>query len=140
MELALSEAYRILRPGGEFVLFDGFRKSGFDSLDPDLKTAAKLVETSMAVGKPLIIDDFLQIASHVGFKATEVKDISQAIMPNLGKFQFLARGYFKYPMLSRLILGLLPPYLVKNSISGLLMPFTLKANAQGYYEITLKRT
>jgi ubiquinone/menaquinone biosynthesis C-methylase UbiE len=139
MKSAISEAFRVLKPGGYFVLFDGFRKPEFSNFTPDQKTAAQLTELAMAVGKPWQIDHWLEIVQSVGFTVNMVKDISQAIMPNLMRFQFLASGFFKSPMMSKAILNLLPDYLVQNAIAGLLMPFTVTAGLQGYYKIVLTR-
>lgn len=139
MARALSEAYRVLKPSGRLIVFDGFRKTGFSKSDKDLQLAARMVEVSMAVKQAWMIDDWLKIAQDVGFYTVKVDDISQAIMPNLRKFQHLARGYFKFPALSNVLLHTLPPYLVKNAIAGLLMPFTVEAETQGYYLIILNR-
>jgi len=139
MKVALSEAFRVLKPGGRTIFFDGFRQPGFPNQSEDIKLASQLVEASMAIEKPWIIDDWLLLAHEVGFSDITVSDISQAIMPNLAKFQFLARGYFKFPNLSKAILKIIPANLVKNSIAGLLMPFTITAGAQAYYQIVLER-
>ena len=139
-KLALSESYRVLKPGGRFIVFNGFRKPGFEQLEANLQIASKLVEASMAVDHPWIIEEWIDVACEVGFKEIEVRDVSHAIMPNLARFQILARGYFKYPRVARAILHHTSTYLVKNSIAGLLMPFTIEAGAQGYYIITLERT
>jgi SAM-dependent methyltransferase len=135
----LSEAYRVLKPGGRFVVIDGFRQPGFDQLDDDIQTAARLVEITLSVSHPWIIDEWLALAQSIGFDVSEVEDVSEAIIPNLMRFQFLARGYYKLPCLSNLLLRVLPLHLVKNSVAGLLMPFTVRARAQGYYIITLSR-
>jgi ubiquinone/menaquinone biosynthesis C-methylase UbiE len=139
MELALSEAYRVLKPGGYFILFDGFRNRKFNNSSIELKTAAKLVELSMAVGKPWDLDKWVKLARKVGFSVDEIENISYAIMPNLLRFQVLARGFFKYKWMSKVILKLLPHYLVQNAIAGLLMPLTIKADLQGYFKIILKK-
>lgn len=139
MAKALSETYRVLEPGGRFISFDGYRKTGFDQLDDEIKLAARLTEVAMAISHPWVIDDWLELAQETGFEILSIDELSEAIMPNLLKFQLLARGYFKFPALSHVLLKALPPNLVKNSIAGLLMPFTIKAGAQGYYNIVLKR-
>jgi len=139
MKIALSEAFRVLKPGGRIIFFDGFRQPGFSNQSEDTKLATQLVEASMAIEKPWLIDDWLVLAREVGFLEIKVDDISAAIMPNLAKFQFLARGYFKFPKLSRVILKVIPANLVKNSIAGLLMPFTITAGAEAYYLIILER-
>lgn len=139
MSQALSEAYRVLRPGGLFVLFDGFRKPGYERLGKEVQTASRLAEVTMAVGRSWVIDQWVQLANNAEFQVERVEDFSEAIMPNLLRFQKLARGYFKFPALSNVLLQVLPPHLVKNSIAGLLMPFTVRAGAQGYYMIVLTR-
>jgi ubiquinone/menaquinone biosynthesis C-methylase UbiE len=138
MRKVLSEIYRILKPSGQFVLYEGFKEEGFENLSESLKKAAILTEKSMAVNNFEKIDDWLKIASDTGFKVKVISELSEAIMPNLGRFQVWARGYYKYPFLSRIFLKILPKDMVMNSIAGLLMPFTVHNNAHGYYKIILE--
>ncbi|RPJ72513.1 MAG: class I SAM-dependent methyltransferase, partial [Alphaproteobacteria bacterium] len=139
MEKALSEAHRVIKPGGYFIAIDGFRSAGFESFSDDLKTAAKLTEISMAVGKPWKINDWTSLCETVGFKVENIDDLSMAIMPNLLRFQFLARGFLKYPALSKTFIKTLPFYLVQNAIAGIFMPFTISAGMQRYYKVVLNR-
>lgn len=140
MKKVLAEIYRVLKPGGQFVLYDGFKEEGYENLSENLKKAAIIAEKSMAVNNFEKIDDWLEIASATGFKIKTVNELSEAIMPNLGKFQLRARKYYKYRILSRVFLKILPKDLVMNSIAGLLMPFTVHHNAHGYYKIILEKT
>ncbi len=139
MEKALSETYRILRPGGRFIVIDGFRSADFDSFTIDLKTAAKLTESSMAVGKPWKINEWTSLCEKVGFKVEIMEDLSMAIMPNLLRFQYFARGFLKYPTISKILIKILPFYLVQNAIAGVFMPFTISAGLHRYYKIIQKR-
>lgn len=135
----LESVYKVLKPKGKFVLYEGFRQNGYEKLPNNLKNASVLTEKSMSVNESIEIGNWLKIASEVGFKLKSCDDISDAIMPNLTRFQRLARGYFKYPLLSKLFLLFLPRALVMNSIAGLLMPFTIKNQAQGYFKIVLEK-
>jgi arsenite methyltransferase len=137
--LAFREAYRILRPGGRFVLFDGFRALDLSLYSEDIQVAIRLVELTMAVEQFPSLDDWLSIARSAGFNVLSTDDLSDAIMPNLEKFQFLARGFYKFPKLSKQLMRLLPPALVKNSVAGLLLPFTVSAGAQRYHSIVLEK-
>lgn len=135
----LTHVYRVLKPGGQFIIFDGLKKKSIETLTPDQRTAALLVEKSMAVMGALTVEEFISTAEDVGFVVVEKQDISQSIMPNLKRFEFLARGFFKYPSLGKLIKWALPDYLVQNAIAGLLMPIVVEDGIQGYFRIVLKR-
>lgn len=137
MQKALSESGRVLKTNGRFIAIDGFRNPDFDTFSDDLKTAAKLTEVSMAVGQPWKINEWTSLAETVGFKTEQMVDLSMAIMPNLLRLQFFARGYFKFPGLSKLFIKALPFYLVQNAIAGIFMPFTVDAEIQHYYKVVL---
>lgn len=136
----LSEVHRILKPGGHFIAFDGYRQESFNSLDRALIQASRLVEVSMAVKQASKIDERTSIAQDIGFEIVYIQDISHAIMPNLLKFKKLAHIYFQKTWGAKLMLELLPSHFVKNAIAGLLMPYTIAGHAQGYYHTILKKT
>jgi len=139
MEKSLSEAKRVLKPGGDFIVIDGFRSRDFDAYSNDVKIASNLSEVAMAVGKPWKIHEWTALCKKVGFEIESADDLSMAIMPNLRRFQLLARGFFKFPALSKLLMKVLPHYLVQNAIAGMLMPFTVGLKAQQYYKVALVR-
>lgn len=135
----LSEVYRVLKNGGQFVLYDGFRQVDFEILPGNLIQAAILTEKSLAVNRANKIDDWLKIASKKGFKLKVKADLSQTIMPNLCRLQLLARRYFENPLLARIFLKLFSQNAMMNCISALLMPFTVHNKAHAYSKIILKK-
>lgn len=139
MKLVLETVNKLLRTGGLFTVIDGFKKKSLQLLSEDERLAALLVEKSMAVGGALLISEFKKNAESVGFETKEINDISYAIMPNLIRLQVLARGFFKFPLVAKLAYKLLPPYLVKNAIAGLLMPIVVQEQIQGYFVGTFSK-
>ena len=135
----LAEAYRVLRPGGRLVLTDGFRCPGLETLEPAMQVAAQLVELSMNVEQFWDIDVFVQTAERTGFRVQEKQDLSNAIQPNLRHLQRIAQLYLRWPALARRVTRLLPPYLVRHAVTGLLGAETLKSQAQGYYALVLEK-
>ena len=135
----LSEVYRTLKNGGLFVLYDGFRQIGFESLADNLIQSAILTEKSLAVNRFEKIDAWLDMATKAGFKLKVKTDLSDAIMPTLGRLQLLARKYFEYPFLSKIFLQILPQDMMMNTIAVLLMPFTIHNKAHCYYKIILEK-
>lgn len=135
----LGEIFRVLTPGGRLVLTDGFRRPGFERLEPALEIAAQLVELSMNVERFWGIDVFLAAARSSGFRVVERRDLSDAIQPNLRHLQRIAKLYLHRPRLARRLTRLLPPYLVRHAVTGLLGAETLASQAQGYYAVVLEK-
>jgi ubiquinone/menaquinone biosynthesis C-methylase UbiE len=136
----MEECHRALRPGGIFIVIDGFRKKPLETLISDEQKATILVEKAMAVEKFLILDNFLHLARQSGFIDQEYQDLSDAIMPNLKRLEGLARKFFRFSFLARRTAKVLPPYLVRNSIAGLLMPTTVGNGIHGYFVVKLTKS
>ncbi|HLF28734.1 MAG TPA: class I SAM-dependent methyltransferase [Anaerolineae bacterium] len=142
MPRAVSESFRVLKRGGRFVVIDGFRKVDLDALDGanrDLQVAGRLVEKAMAIPRGWLLDAWLDLARRQGFRVLGVRDVSEAIIPNLLRFHAMAQAFFKIPALGRLLARLCPPRMIKNAVAGLLMPYTVSVGAQGYFSIALEK-
>jgi len=140
MKLMLDEAYRVLKPGGRLIVIDGFRENHFSQHSSELQTAAVLVEKCMGVAKNFLeIDEWLEIAKASKFKVLSIENLSDAVMPTMLRLQNLAQRYFKKSLRARFLKLVMPPYLVRNSVAGLLMPETIATKVHGYYVIILER-
>ncbi|QAA82725.1 SAM-dependent methyltransferase [Aequorivita sp. H23M31] len=135
----LDEVYRVLKTGGKFILYDGFRTENYTTSTALQKKSALLVEKTMAVNTGHTILEWLEIAKESGFEISVNDDISLAIMPNLKRFHRLAKKYFKYYMISKFIMILVPKNLIKNTIAGILLPFSIMQNLQSYQRIVLTK-
>jgi ubiquinone/menaquinone biosynthesis C-methylase UbiE len=135
----LSEAFRVARPGAKLIVFDGYRQSGFAKLDKQVRLAARLAEAAMAVEQSWIIDDWLNMARRVGFRLISHQDLTHEIMPNLRRFERLARRFFESRRLGYFLQHLFPPRLIRNAVAGLLMAATTGAGAHQYSMIVLER-
>ena len=138
-ETVLKEVSRVLKTGGKFILYEGFRTKDFQNLSDTQKKAASLIEKTMAVNNGHNISEWLEIAKANGFSVTQNDDISLAIMPNLKRFHRMAGKYFSYNILSKIVLAIMPKNLMKNTIAGLLMPFSIMQKVQSYNRIVLTK-
>jgi ubiquinone/menaquinone biosynthesis C-methylase UbiE len=136
-EVVLSEVHRVLKPGGKFMLFDGFRSDDFNSLTDNQKKAGYLVEKTMGVNFGHTISEWISIAEKVGFKVDMNDDISHAILPNLKRFHRIANKYFKRPFIAKMVYWVMSKNLIKNTIAGSLLPFSIAQKMQMYQRIIL---
>ncbi|MEM7735955.1 MAG: methyltransferase domain-containing protein [Deinococcota bacterium] len=139
MAKAVAEIYRVLRPGGVAVLFDGFRLTSAKSVSAALKQANELVEAAMTIDAFWELTDWLELVRAQGFTVLQLEDYFEKVLPTLARLQTLARFFIDTPMLRVVLPKVLPPKLLQNAIAGLLMPFTIQAGTQAYYYIVLQK-
>jgi len=138
----LAEIFRILRPGGQLIVFDGYRKAKLATFERELQMATCLTETSMAVQQGFAeIENWLDVAKSAGFYVEKSEDLSFATLPNLARLKKLSLKFLQSSWRAKVIAFLLPKYLVRNSIAGLLMEFILapQAGSCSYCKVILGR-
>ncbi len=135
--VVLGEIYRILKSGGKFMLFEGFRSDEFATLSEDQKKAGYLIEKTMGVNFGHNISQWIDIAKQIGFTVEMNDDISYAILPNLKRFNRIANKYYKNKGLAKLVYRLMSKNLIKNTIAGSLLPFSIAQKMQKYQRIIL---
>ncbi len=136
-EVVLGEIYRVVKEGGKFMLFEGFRSDEFSQLSDEQKKAGFLIEKTMGVNFGHNISEWISIAEKVGFKVEMNDDISYAILPNLKRFNRIANKYYKNKTLAKLVYRLMSKNLIKNTIAGSLLPFSIAQKMQKYQRIIL---
>lgn len=123
---------RVLRPGGLFIVCDGYHRYKPETLDSSALLASSLIAKGMMVEKFEYYGDFKSYAESVGFKLIFEEDVTKFILPTTERFEKLARSILKVPLIMKLLCKLLPSKLSNNVISGYLMPDIIKLNSAIY--------
>jgi ubiquinone/menaquinone biosynthesis C-methylase UbiE len=139
MQQVLTETLRVLRPGGTLVVIDFFRARALTTLTNEEHLAAVLTEKSFAVDDALTWNAMLDLTKNIGFQLTEALDLSEAILPNIERFENMAHWYFRYPAVAKLIQKIMPRYLLLSLIAGLLLPSVVRGGIEGYYALVADR-
>jgi len=133
-----AEARRILRAGGLFIIYEGFRRAGDAAFSEDQRLAASLVERGVAINRYETHDRFCAMAREAGFEIFKEEDLTQAAIPTCARFERLARGFFKFPPLARAIVKVLPVHFAYNAVAGYFLTELLRQRVFGYWLIVLK--
>ena len=129
---ALGEIARVLRPGGRFIVVDGWRTEGFDALTPTVRDATVAVERAMAVADGQTLAAFKRVASTCGLYRTEELDLTAQITPNLARLSAIAERFVSRPRLARVARAIGPESLLMNAVAAYLMPLVVQAGAHTY--------
>jgi ubiquinone/menaquinone biosynthesis C-methylase UbiE len=135
LDVLIREVNRVLKKGGKFIVYDAFKTSADEILNPELKDQMVVVGKAMAVNKFHEISDWINISQSNGFEITVSEDISEAVMPNLKRLYKASKLFLKNKILAKFILTLFPPYLIKNSIAGITMPYSIMLRTNRYNKI-----
>ncbi|MEM6622867.1 MAG: class I SAM-dependent methyltransferase [Pseudomonadota bacterium] len=114
------EVWRVLRPGGRFIVIDGYRGRPAHECSLAENRALALLARGMTVGS---FEGYPAVRSAIisaGFDLTEEHDRTDQILPSLERCDRLARRYLNRPIIARIIKALLPRPLVSTAVSGYL--------------------
>lgn len=135
----LSEVYRVLKKGGCFVVYDGYREKEQDELSVTETRLTQLLEVGVAVNSFNIYKDFLVTSERSGFKVEISEDLSQYVLPTMRGFEWKAKIFFKLGWLAKFLLNLLPSKFSYNIISGYLFPSLIEAKLFSYKYTLLQK-
>jgi ubiquinone/menaquinone biosynthesis C-methylase UbiE len=134
----LHEVKKKLRPGGLFVVIDGYRRDRANLLTPSEQTMWGLIEKSLSVEK---IERVSEVENYMrkDYSIIASKDLSPHVIPSMMRFVTAARFYFRHPFFARAVNALLPFDVVKNSIFVLLLPIAMQRQVACHYMHILRK-
>jgi ubiquinone/menaquinone biosynthesis C-methylase UbiE len=136
---ALAEAARVLRPGGELTLFDGYLPRPAAALQPDEALAVELVARGLAVARMQTIDALVRAAGDAGFELVQMQQLDREIMPSLVRLERITGAFVRWPWFARRALARRPAARSRNVLAGCLMRTTFGMGLLSYREIVLRK-
>ncbi|PIN89118.1 hypothetical protein COU60_04600 [Candidatus Pacearchaeota archaeon CG10_big_fil_rev_8_21_14_0_10_34_76] len=135
----LCEAYRILKPKGLMIIFDGYLDSS-KITSKNIRLSYKLIARGTALEKFSSYEEIINASKKSGFKIKENKDLSPRILPTLQKFERLSSIYYQFPNLAKLINNFFPKKFVYNTLYGYLTPTLIKMRLATYRLTILQKS
>jgi SAM-dependent methyltransferase len=128
----IEQVYRNLAPGGLFIIFDGYSRRNDSELSTGELEMKRLCEVGMALPKLETPQD-LEKYCRYRFRLIKKTDFSENILPNAKYFNRLARIYFYFPALARIMNRFLSFEVARNALPALLTYDSVRLGVGCYY-------
>jgi ubiquinone/menaquinone biosynthesis C-methylase UbiE len=131
-ESVFAEVSRVLRTGGKFLVYDGYRERESADLNEQEIQLMRLLEVGVAVDHFNEIDHFLSAAQKAKLQVETNEDLSMFVLPTMRRFEKKAKLFFKLGPATKLLLRVFPAKFSFNIISGYLFPTLLEEKLFSY--------
>ncbi len=124
-EHTISEISKVLKPGGELILFDVYEAKPRTKMTDFERYVSSVTLAAMRVtDQDQYIGDMKKYLEKHHFEHIEITDLTSAIMPNLKRLERVSGYYFRHPRLLKILKATTSHDVNINSIAGWLMPLS----------------
>lgn len=136
----ISEVCRVLRPGGVFIVFDGYASKPRSAMTAIEQKASDLTYASMMVRTAgHHYEDFRSHVEEEGMTVVKEEDLSDYVLPSMKRLESRAAKYFKHPRIAKLFNTIIPEEVTANAVAAYLMPMTVELGLHRYWMTVAKK-
>jgi ubiquinone/menaquinone biosynthesis C-methylase UbiE len=137
----IAEVARVLKPGGQFVVFDGYTTKPRSAMDELELLASDLTFNSMMVDTAdIYYGNFKKDLAANGLNVVAEEELSVYVLPSMKRLEPNARRFLQHPHLARLITKVFSDTVTGNAIAGYLMPITTEMGIHCYWYTLARKT
>lgn len=138
-EKVVKEIAKVLRPGGELVLFDVYERKK-EMSEFERKVSAITLAAMRVTDKGQYIGEMKKHLERNRFCDIEIADFTEKIRPSLRRLDRVSGYYFRHPKLLRILKKAIAEDATMNSIAGWLMLLTFgEGGVHEYCRVVAKR-
>ncbi len=113
-----SEVYRVMKPGGHFIVYDYAIPEPFETYDPDAQVAVACFTKVGAAGLSNTVEEWENAFIRNGFKRESITDLSRNLLPDMKRMEKVALRIMDSKIKAKMAFATMPDYLVGMLIPG----------------------
>lgn len=134
-----NEVKRVLKNNGVFIIFDGYSGKPTSMMNGEELLAIRLTEKCMFIPNFDYYPDFKDKLIKSGFVTIREEDTTHLIIPNLKKFERMAKFFLAYSIVTKIIYRIFPSVVANNLISAFLMITLCKLGIAKYMILVISK-
>lgn len=136
------EVFRILKPNGLFIIFDGYNTKTDEQMDATETYASRLLWKSMMVGADgHHYQTFRQMLTREGFDLIDEENLTQYVLPSMRRLERRGRRFLSHPRFMKIFAKLMPKVMTSNLVAAHLFPVTCSSGVHQYwFSVAQKKT
>jgi SAM-dependent methyltransferase len=139
-EIVAKEVKRILKPGGVFILIDGYLSRSLDELSESEKVCHSICAKGMMLHRYYLYENVRDGILEVGFDVVQEDDLSKYVVPTTRRHEkFASTVLFDRHLIGKLIANLFPTDFSYNAAFGYLSPEFLEMGIGRYVATVFKK-
>lgn len=131
-DMVCEEVKRVLKPGGKFIVIDGYTRDSLKNLSKEKKLAVLLTAKSMWIDKVESYKKFKSYAKSSWLKLIEERDKSLSVLPSMERLKHRTARMTKRKRLSWLLFKTMPDLIKNNYVAAQLMPELIRSKTTCY--------
>jgi len=135
----MAEAFRILKPGGHFLVYDYATTDAFETYSREKQIAMKVVAKGSAAALIESKDEWSEHFGTAGFKTVAVNELTERILPDLLRMQRHFDKVMLHPLRAKIVFKSLPWRYTVNLISGWLGYDSAREHIGNYWEWIMQK-
>lgn len=139
LNASISKLYCVLKPGGTFILFEGYAKNALKDANQDTGLAVKLLHRTIRCRNIFYADECKSAGQDAGFRKIHTRDLTGNIVPNLMTLHSYVKRLFRFPLRVKfmLYLRMVTKPLLITCVPMLLLPALVEGGYCGYYRMEM---
>ncbi|EKD99901.1 MAG: Methyltransferase, UbiE/COQ5 family protein [uncultured bacterium] len=138
-DVLANEVKRVLRPGGVFVIVDGYLDKPESECSEDEILAKKITEKGVMLTKLEHYDYSKEKIASSGLELVFEEDVSRSIEPTLNRLCAISAVFFSHPHTAKWFSDHMPVEFSYNAITAYLMPDLFRSHVSKYMVTVFKK-